>query len=1155
MTLRLILGRAGSGKTWHCLDEIRARLRQSPEGSPLVFILPEHATFKAERDLTETPGLGGFTRAYVFGFRRLAHRVLLETGGAVRPQINELGKKMILGQLLRENRQQLKTLGRAANQRNFTETLAGIIQEFKNYAVTPQMLQQTAEIMEAAPLRDKLQDLALLYGGFSSLLAGKYTDPEDCLSLMTDKIPQSAMLSGAEVWIDGFTWFNPQEAAVLEKLLTTAKSVTITLCLADADSEEHTHETSLFHRQWNTRRKLRDLAQKLKINIEEIELEKSMRFSEAALLDHFEQHFFTYPPKVYKEDSDCLAVVEAANRRLEAEGVASEIIRLCREEGYRWRDTAILLRDAANYSDLLETVLTDYDIPFFSDRKRQPLHHPLSELIRSALESVEKWSYDPLFRCFKTDFFPVKRGQLDVLENYVLEFGIRGSKWTQDKPWTFVRRLSLGESVEVDEEQQNILDEINDIRIKAAEPLLKFSREIKAAQNVEEQTIALYNLLESLEVAQKLEAWAFKAEKAGDLEQASEHRQIWESIVQLLEQIVETCGNQQLSLGEFADIVADGLEGLKLSLIPPGLDHVTVTSLEQNSIANVKAVFLLGVNDGVLPKRGRNEGLLSDEERSLMASIGVELAPGAAADNFAERFLVYTALTRSSRRLWLSYPLADDEGKGLSPSIVIKRVREIANIKAVRSLPLEMPQGSESQYLAHPRRALSGLAANLRCYKNGAPISSLWLDVYNWARQHERYNKQLRRITAGLFHGNNPARLPQDLAGQLYTRNKRLRGSVTRFESFRACPFKHFAQYGLSLKERAIFRLQAPDLGQFLHAALKNFGETMNKAGRAWGDVSEAEYSQLCHQVVDDLAPQLQNEILLSSEQHKHLLGRLKRTVERSVRRLVEFDRASKFKPLALEMGFGRGTNALPPLVYELDEGYTLELAGQIDRIDCAEHNGKSYILVLDYKSGGAWLKLIDIYYGLKLQLLTYLLVAKNSAQHLVGSNECLSAGVLYYFLKNPVISSSVPLSMDEVSKAINSQLKMPGWVLADQEVIRLLDSQMEGRSEFLKISLKKDNTFYSNCLSYVKSTEEFELLLKHVQMLLTETAQNILAGDISISPCELNKWEACGYCRFLPVCQFDRLLEDNDYRKLTTVTDDAILKELAWKEDKDELV
>lgn len=1144
MKLRLIIGRAGSGKTHYCLEEMGKMLKEAPEGNSLVMILPEHATFKVEHELASTAGIDGFARAYVFGFRRLAHRILMETGGAVRPHITELGKRLVLTRLLQEHQQDFKMFHRAAAQRSFSDILAGMIREFKAYGVSPELLMEAEQGLGELPVGDKLHDLALVYQGFEKFLQGRYTDPEDYLTLLAEKIDRSAILRGAEVWIDGFTWFNPQEAGVVAKLLTVGNCVTVTLCL-DGDLESQQSTTALFHRQWDTRRKLLDLARQMGAEVEEIVLEETERF-QAPLLKHMEKHFFAAPTVSWQGEASGLVIVEAANRRMEVEGVARDMIRLCRDEGYRWRDIGILLRATESYVDLVETVLGDYEIPFFSDRKRQSFHHPLAELLRSALDVVlERWSYEPVFRCFKTDLFSVTRDEVDRLENYVLEFGIRGTKWTKGKIWTFIRRFSLGEDSELNEVEQEFLQEINDIRIQAATPLQVFEQEIKEASTVQEMTMALYQLLVALSVPEKLEQWADKAEAAGDLEQAREHGQLWDSVVQLFEQLVEICGHEKIPLKDYAAMINEGLDGLKLSLIPPGLDYVTISAMDQTSLENIRGIYVLGANDGVLPMRGQGEGLLTDIEREQMIGFGLELAPGSQADSFAEGFLVYAGLTRSSEYLWLSYSLADEEGKGLSPSLLIKRLREVAKV-SLDSLPVEPAEGTEHQYLANAKRSISALAAVLRGYKRGQPVPRVWWDVYNWALLQTGLDLYLRQAVAGLFHHNQVQQLPREIASQLYTKNNKLRGSVTRFEAFQACPFKHFAQYGLSLKERAVFRLQAPDWGQFLHAALKDFGDRMQEAGRDWGSVDEQECKKIVNEVVDELAPKLQNEILLSSKQHEHLVGRLKRTVARSVKRLVEFDRVSEFKPMAMEKSFGRGLDALPPLVYMLPDEVGLEIVGQIDRLDTAQLDGKKYMLVIDYKSGGAWLKLVDVYYGLRLQLLTYLLVARNAYQ------DCLPAGVLYYFLKNPNISDIVRLDTDEITKKINGLLKMPGWVLAQPEVVRLLDSTIDGYSEFLKIALKKDESFYSTSLPYVKTPEEFSLLLTHVEKKLVETACNIMAGDITINPYALDKRTPCAFCQYSAVCQFDSLLPENEYRRLAKPQDAAIIGKIAKEQEED---
>lgn len=1139
MALKLVLGRAGYGKTKYCLDEMRARLHEAAEGTPLVMILPEHATFKVEKELANTPGLGGFTRGFVFGFRRLAQRVLMETGGALRSRITDIGKRLLLAKIMETGAAEFKALGRAAKQQSFTETLAAMIEEFKSYGINEAQLAEAIAEMPDSPLKDKLEDLTFIYHEFLEGMQGRYTDAEDYLDLMAEKLALSTILQDAEVWIDGFTFFNPQETAILSELLKTAKSVTITLCIGEADSPRHLLETSLFHRQWKTRQQLHTLAADLATEVTQIELPDNHRLGGRKDLFHIEQNFYRFPIRAIAGSGD-VQVVEAANRRLEVEGIAIDIRRLCREKQYRWRDIGILVRDSESYTQILETVLDDYGIPFFSDSKRKSVHHPLAELLRSALEAIHGWRYEPLFRCFKTDFFAATRNQLDLLENYVLEFGIRGSRWTMPEDWQYRRRLSLDEDTALDAQQTEMLAEINSVRRLVALPLLQFERRMKAAENCAAMTAALYELFIDLAVPQQLEKWAFAAESQGRLDEAREHQQLWDSIVLFFEQLVQTCGQEKFAASAYEHIINDGLEGLTLSLIPPGLDYVAIASLDQNSLDNTKAIYIVGANEGVLPRRARAEGLLTDADRVQLAGIGLALSPGAGADNFAERFLIYHALTRATAYLWVSYSLADSEGNGLSPSLLVHRLREMLGIKTLRSLPLEIAAGAEAETIAEPRQALSRLAAALRDYRKSRQLSPIWRDVYNWAMAGEKTRPLVRTILAGLFHSGKVLPLPPELAGKLYTKNKRLNGSVTRFERFRACPFKHFAQYGLSLKERAEFRFEAPDLGQFLHAALKEFGERMHAEARGWSSVSDAECQAICGEIINGLAPKLRNEILLSSARYQHVLRRIRLTVERAVKRLIAFDRVSEFKPVGLEKSFGRGKDALPPLMYSLADGYCLEITGQIDRIDRIDDVDSRYFLILDYKSGNAYINLIDVYYGLKLQLLTYLLVAQNSAQALLGK-AALPAGILYYVLKNPVLTEKYKLPEKEALDKINAALRMPGWILADCDMVRRIDSSFK----FIKVSVTAKGTLHGSSKNSVKTEAEFIAMLSYVDQILADTGRQILAGDVAVSPFSLEGREACTFCSYPSFCQFDRLLPEHEYRKLIKLENDEIMQKL----------
>ncbi|MEW6661143.1 MAG: helicase-exonuclease AddAB subunit AddB [Bacillota bacterium] len=1147
MSLRFILGRAGSGKTTTCLEEVRQLLQESPMGNSLVLLVPEQATFQTEYALASTPNLGGMMRAQVLSFRRLAYRVLLEVGGAARIPLGDLGQRMVLRQLLEQRKNQLRVFSRAANQTGFANVLAKTISELKLYCITPEILQEKSKILkereDAGRLADKLADLAHLYCDLEEYLAGRYIHPDDYLGLLAQRINLSPTVQGAKVWIDSFTGFTPQEYQVLAAILQTAERVSVALCLDSRQLSRPAGETDIFFSTRQTMDKLLSLAGELGVPVESptvLEQAVPWRFVSSPVIGHLERAFFQRPNRLWEKETAGVSLVAAANRRAEVEGVAREVIRLCRDEGYRWREIGVVLRDVEGYRDLISSIFADYGIAFFVDAKRTVMFHPLAELIRSALEVVlENWAYDPVFRYLKTDLIPLSREEVDQLENYVLAHGIRGGHWTNGQPWNFRRRYTLGEDEGFKSWEASQLAQINRARAKAVKALAGFEKSAKAAATVREVSLALFHLLEDLEVAHRLEQWSREAEKKGRLEAAREHAQVWKGVVDLLDQMVEALGEEAISLEEYARVLLAGLESLQLGLIPPGLDQVLVGSLDRSRNPNLRAAFVLGVSDGVFPARPGGEGFFSEPERERLQSAGLNLAPDGRRRLLEEQFLVYTALTRSSEYLWVSYPLADEEGRAMMPSTVIARLKEILPGLRERILPVEPPglPAADLEFIGHPGRALSHLAVKLREAKAGIPIPALWWGVYNWALFRLQHLTSLKGIIGGLFHVNQEKAIPS-LARNLY--GQRMKVSVSRIEKFNACPFAHFMSYGLELKDRPQYKLAAPDLGQFFHAALKKIGDRIEAAGLDWGAISKEQCRDLVRAVTEELAPQLQNEILLSTARYRYLQNKLRRTLERSVGLLAEHARRGIFRPVGLEVGFGSGHD-LPPLVLNTVGGSALEVAGRIDRIDLGvAGEGSRYLRVIDYKSGKAGLSLTDIYHGLEIQLLTYLDVALTHAPLLAGG-PALPGAILYFSLQDPLISAQGPVDPAEAERRVLASLKTKGLVLADAGVVRMMDSHcLNGRSELLPVALKQDGGFYKD--SAVIDDAQFAALRRHLRLVLMRAAERILAGDVAIDPYRKKNLTPCRYCIYKPVCQHDLLLEGNGFR---IIKDEP--KEVLW--------
>nr|WP_273483429.1 helicase-exonuclease AddAB subunit AddB [Desulforamulus ruminis] len=1143
MGLRFIIGRAGSGKSTACLEEIKKEIFRSQEGSSLILLVPEQATFQNEYRLAADPELGGTVRVQVLSFRRLAYRVLQEAGGAVRAHIGELGKRMALRRILEQRRSELKIFHRAAKQPGFADSLAGMLGELKLYRVQPADLKKSGEKLVQEPaaggLPDKLHDLNLLYGDLEEFLEGRFTDPNDYLNLLAERLERSLLLREAELYIDGFTGFTPQEFYVIQKMLPLAKRLTVALCFDPALLSGGYAEADVFHPTLETYHTLREMAESLRVPVEPViafSQEIPARFMDNRAVAHLERSFFSRPAAGLPEEKG-VKLAACANRRAEVEAAARELTRLARDQGLRWRDMVVMVRDLQAYHHLVSTIFQDYGIPFFIDQKRTVDHHPLVELIRSALEVVlQNWAYDPVFRYLKTDLVPVGRDEVDRLENYVLAHGIRGSRWTDDRPWTYCRRYTLGEDREPGEQERIELERINQIRSAAAGHLKEFARAMAKAGAVREMTTALFELLDRLDIAGQLEQWAGEAEEKGRLTEAKEHAQIWNNVVQLLDEIVETLGEETLTLEEYDRILDTGLESLKLGIIPPGLDQVVVGTLQRSRNPDVKAALVLGVNDGVLPARTVEEGLLSDLEREQLQELGIRLAPGSRRKLLDEQYLVYIALTRASQCLWISYPQADDEGKGLHPSWVIHRMKELLpNLKEL-SVPVEPPHPEgEMDFIASPGRSLSYLASMLREMKAGKTVDSLWLDVYSWFTRQEEWRSRCLRVLAGLDHVNQEAPLPGNLGRRLY--GSRLKASVSRLEKFAACPFAHFLSHGLKLKERGLFRLAAPDLGQFFHEALRMFAERVQDRSLDWAQLTGEQAAAMTEEIVRELAPRLQNEILLSSARHRYFINKLKRIVHRAVLTLMEHARRGGFRPVAMEMGFG-DYGPLPSLDLDLGKDCRMEMSGRIDRIDAAREGDRLYLRVIDYKSGETDLKIADIFQGLKLQLLTYLDVALRSSELLVRQ-PALPAGMMYFAVRDPLVSSPGPLPAEQADKNLLKQLKMKGLLLADPLVIAQMDNQIKGYSELLPVALNKEGQFYGN--SRVITLEQFAGLRQYLLAKLREIGRQMVAGQVQISPYQKGGEKSCRFCPFRAVCQFDPALEENFFRLFTDPEDEIL--------------
>lgn len=1150
MSLRFVYGRAGSGKTYFCLNELKKSIEEDTKNAK-VLLVPEQFTFQTEKDLVGMLNKGGIIKTEVLSFRRLAFRIFSETGGIAFTHIHPAGKSMVLYRIMDKMKDSLSYFSKSADQPGFVKILSDLITEFKRYNATPERLNAAAdELKDEEPLKNKLNELKILYEAFDKTINERYRNTDDDLTIAAQKLLESEKYRDAEIWIDGFTDFTPQEYSIIGQLLILAKRVTVTLTAENLGDDNSSRQ--IFSSSGYAYQRLVELAKKNNIDvIEPVCLNKMplYRFIGAPELSHLEEFFDAHPYMPYTSPTQNISLFTSGNIFSEIENTAADIIRLCRDKGLRFKDIAVVTRDLAGYEKLIEIVFNEYGIPFFMDRKLDITNHPLVRLIMAMLEIfTENWSYEAVFRYLKTGLTGIEQNRLDAIENYVLACGVRGSKrWTSDEDWNMTPELLPDEK---SFERHEFFEDINKTRKEITKPLIDFRNRTKGRKTAKDFCSALFDFLCAIGIPEQIESIVENFRKSGELLLANEYSQVWNIVMDLFDQIVEVMADETVGVERFYNIIKIGFNEYKIGLIPQSLDQVLVGSVERSKSHAVKALYLLGTNDGIFPASGRDEGVLSDDDRIKLGNLGVELAKDTRARLVDEQYLVYRTLTTPSDYLRISWPVSDQEGKALRPSIIISRLRKL--FPAISESSNLLPHTENCQVIgetASRNATFRHLTGALRKKADGREILPVWIDIYRWYHGQEEWKESLRQVKKAFLYRNEAWPISADIIPKLY--GKQLISSVSRLEQYTSCPFAFFVRYGMEAKERSVFQLTAPDAGTFLHGAIERFSKLVDGLSAekdpgsspdsgeepvTWRSVSREWCERKVSEIVDEMLQNMKGSGISSSKRLTALVVRLKRVVTRVVITISEHIKRSSFYPIDYEAGFGENEK-YPPITLKLDSGEEIRLYGRIDRIDALDTPEGTYLCIVDYKSGPKDFKLTNVYYGLQLQLITYLdAIWENGT---IGGKPVLPGGMLYFRVDDPIIRTDREFTEQEIEESILKQLRMKGLLLSDVKLIKKLDNTISGSSLVIPASLNKGDVIGKN--SSVATMEQFRILRQYTKKLLKELSYEILRGSVPIKPTKDKSGTACRYCSYMPVCQFDGKMKDNTYRIL-------------YEKDKDEI-
>ena len=1135
MSLQIISGKTGSGKTYYCSNQI---IKQSDKDKSENYILlvPEQFTLQTQKDMVIQHPQEGILSIEVLSFERLAFKLFDEVGGISKKILEDTGKSLVVRKVLGEQKKELKLFSKNIDKVGLVDDIKSIITEFLQYNIRSNQIKDLRNTYKESPLlQAKIEDLINIYNAFEEFIEENYITNEEVLDELSEVIFKSEYIKKCNIWIDSFTGFTPIQYKVLEQLMIHAKNVKITLTLDTHKIKEKENKYQLFYESKKTYNKLIDIAKENNIKIDkDIWLGNNIpiRLKGNKEIAHLEKNIFRYKYEIYNQDLEHINIHIADHMSNEINYVGRKIIHLVREYGYRYKEIAVVTGDIGRYSMFIDKIFADYNLPIFIDQKKTIIANPLIEFVRATLDIFNNyWTHDSIIRLLRTDLMGLSREETDIVDNYSLAYGIRGmKKWCNEweKPYP----------KQIEEENNSIsIEYLNELREKVVNSLEGLYNGIKGTNKVEIITEKIYLFLEELKIEEKIIMLADDFKEKGELILEREFRQIFGLLVELFDKTVEILGNEEIKLKEYAKILDAGLEQSSMGLVPPGLDQIVIGDIERTRLKDIKVLFLIGCNEGVIPKIETDTGILSDKDREQFQEKGIVLAPTSKEKSFEDQFNIYMNLTKPSDRLYFSLSKLDADFKNIRPSTLINQV-----LKIYPKLRIGYDDNiNEKELITLPDSTLKYLVDNLRDIKV-KPLSNTWKEVYGWYYKNEPWNKKIIKIVEGLFYENQEEYLSEETVKKLY--GKYLVNSVSRIEQFAKCPFSHFAKYGLKINERMIYELTVPDIGILFHNAIEHFSKKLKANNLEWNGLDKELRVKLVEESVRDVAEQYGHHIFFSSSKNEYLIQRVIRITNRTIWALQKHIESGAFKPSEYEVGFNSSDEDLKSLKIEFSNDQVLQLTGKIDRLDKYQDEDNIYLKIIDYKSGKQSFDLVALYYGLQLQLFVYL----NAAMELEKKGEgtktnkaVVPAGAFYYHIDDPIITTEKQLTEKEMEELILNQLKMDGLVLDDIEVIKLLDKNMSTQSNIIPVKLKKDGSPSKS--SSVANKENFEKLSKFVDNKVKDFGSEIINGNIEIAPYELNDKKACDYCSYSSVCQFDNNLEDNNYKKLVNLK-----KEDAWK-------
>ena len=1094
--VRIIGGRAG-----RLLPHILPKIGEaSKAGTRVILLVPEQYTLQAEREIIAGLNLPGLLDIEVLSPRRLTRKIR-ECGGHVRlAPLDAAGRSMAIAQALTLVQDELTYYKRVALTPGLPDKMSVLMADMQRAGLTPEAVAAHAESLQPGALKAKEGDLAKVWSAYLAVIDGRFADETMQQQDVRARLIPSKVMDGAAVFVYGFDVLPGPMIELLCECAKVCQSLTVTMTMDAADAPDG----RIFLTQ-------RSSAAQLMKRLQECEIPVEWRYlpignAQPTALQYLERNLFNRQAKPCDGSAEGVAIHAAANPYAEAAHIAKTLT-AWHEAGMPWQHMAVAMADETSMAGILATTLTAAGIPHYVARKDSALRHGLTRMLLGALRSATGgYATQDVLHMMKSGFSPLTAEEAHFLENYALENGIDHGRWRKE-----FTRGGRAEEAEA-------------LRVKLITPVETLHDRLKEAKSAAQSVEAVFRLLEDVNAYQTLLHREEELLRRNMGAEAAQNRQMWQLIMDLLDQLHALLGERRAAMKDVARFVTSGLTGASIASLPPQPEAVMIGEAGHLLTGRIDALVLCGMQDGAMASS--QDSLITEVERRALAE-GHERPIGLTRQETAalRQSDFYRTIALPRKQLLITFAQGSQDGTALRPASLVDDVRSLfPDLVITGGVTAD---GSDDLPLS-PQLALDALAPRLRALADGLveTLEPAWLNALKWLWQSDAWHERTRQVIASAVAGGGDGRLPNELTRRLFTQDT---VSISRLEKFASCPYQHYVDYGLKPVKREAWAFEADDAGEFYHAALQEFAHAALHHPD-WPDLPEEEIDAMMEEVLRPLTAQWQDGPLTDTPAARLQGEKYVRTVKRAAWLFTRHAKTSRFRTVGEEVEFGT-EDGLPPVVLTLKDGRRIALRGKIDRIDRWDDGSDAYLRVIDYKSARKDIDPTRLWYGLQLQLMLYLQAA---AQGMKGN----AAGAFYFRVNDPLVEAEDVKSAAEAAIAKTLQLK--GVVLSEVDVV----SAMDADGTAIGPVFTKTGAVAARANAY--SREEMQRLLAHTQQTAADLADGIREGDISVSPAEMKGWNACQWCEYAAVCGFDPAMPHCTKRVLPPLTRQELADRLA---------